>query len=45
MKVVRYQDELEAGIESRIAGMSTHEQVHQYREDLMREVSTLLSVV
>lgn len=38
LKVVRYQDELEAGLHNQILGMSVSEQVQQYREHLLRKV-------
>ena len=38
LKVVRYQDELEAGLHNQIPGMSVSEQVQQYREHLLRKV-------
>lgn len=38
LKVIRYQDELEAGIHNQISGMSVSEQVQQYREHLLRKV-------
>lgn len=38
LKVIRYQDELEAGIHNQITGMSISEQVQQYREHLLRKV-------
>nr|CAH0099607.1 unnamed protein product [Daphnia galeata] len=37
LKVVRYQDELEAGLHNQILGMSVSEQVQQYREHLLRK--------
>ncbi|XP_045031760.1 U2 snRNP-associated SURP motif-containing protein isoform X1 [Daphnia magna] len=37
LKVIRYQDELEAGIHNQITGMSISEQVQQYREHLLRK--------
>jgi len=38
LKVVRYQDDLEAGNQSRVSGMTVPEQVQQYREHLLRKV-------
>jgi len=38
LKVVRYQDDLEAGYQSRMSGMTVSEQVQQYREHLLRKV-------
>ena len=38
LKVVRYQDDLEAGYQSRVSGMTVSEQVQQYREHLLRKV-------
>lgn len=38
LKVIRYQDELEAGIHNRISGMTISEQIQQYREHLLRKV-------
>lgn len=38
LKVVRYQDELEAGIQKRVSGLSVAEQVQEYREHLLRKV-------
>jgi U2-associated protein SR140 len=38
LKVVRYQDELEAGLHHQISGMSVSEQVQQYREHLLHKV-------
>ncbi len=38
LKVIRYQDELESGIQKRISGLSVTEQVQQYREHLLRKV-------
>merc|ERR1712071_562993 len=37
LKVVRYQDDLEAGNQSRVSGMTVPEQVQQYREHLLRK--------
>ena len=45
LKVVRYQDEIEAGIQSRISGMSVSEQVQKYRESLLRKVFCFLSIL
>ena len=39
VKVVRYQDELESGVQSRIAGLSVADQVQQYRQQLLRKVT------
>lgn len=38
LKVVRYQDDLEAGYQSRMSGMTVSEQIQQYREHLLRKV-------
>merc|ERR1712071_347734 len=38
LKVVRYQDDLEAGNQSRVSGMTVPEQDQQYREHLLRKV-------
>lgn len=43
LKVIRYQDELEAGLQTRISGMTVAEQVQQYREQLLRKVIGLSS--
>lgn len=39
VKVVRYQDELESGVQSRIAGLSVADQVQQYRQQLLRKAT------
>ena len=45
LKVVRYQDEIEAGIQSRIPGMTLAQQIQQYRDDLTRKVISGLWVL
>ena len=45
LKVVRYQDEIEAGIQSRIPGMTLAQQIQQYRDDLTRKVISGLCIL